>query len=72
MEGYREAGLSAPPKDRVCIEEVGCTLALLRPLYAGKMAADTLENLLRQLGPAVVEGRNLRVGAGDVTHALRR
>jgi|SoiMetStandDraft_2_1073263.scaffolds.fasta_scaffold394696_2 hypothetical protein len=34
-EGYREEGLSAPRKDRLCIEEAGCTLVLLRPPHAG-------------------------------------
>jgi hypothetical protein len=28
---FREDGLSAPRKDRVCIEEVGCTRVLLQP-----------------------------------------
>jgi hypothetical protein len=33
---YREEGLSAPLTNRVCIEEGGCTLMLLRPSYAGE------------------------------------
>jgi hypothetical protein len=32
---FREAGLSAPHKARVCIEEFGCTVMHLRSPYAG-------------------------------------
>jgi hypothetical protein len=38
----REEGLSAPLKDRVCREEVGCTLVLLRPFYAGSFSVPKL------------------------------
>ena len=38
---FREDGLSAPRKDRVCLEEVGCTTELLRHPYAGR---EPLEN----------------------------
>jgi hypothetical protein len=36
MERYREEGLSAPRKDRMCVEEVGCPLVLVRPPRAGR------------------------------------
>src|SRR5215216_2849247 len=38
---FREAGLSAPLKGRLCIEEVGCTLVLWRPPYAGAVLERT-------------------------------
>jgi hypothetical protein len=42
--GYREEGLSAPLKDRACIEEAGCTLVLLRPHMQVQSFAFLLQN----------------------------
>jgi len=40
---FREDGLSAPLKDRVCIEGVGCIRGLLRPSYAGLQHSEILD-----------------------------
>jgi hypothetical protein len=74
-EWFRSSGIIGTVKDRLCIEEVGCPLVLLRPPYAGIAAIALGKWQLREEpgGAQVEHGPALAAGLmPQVCDALRQ
>jgi len=68
MEGYREEGLSVPRKDKVCREEGGCTMVLLRPPYGLRV---TETELLQRADVDTKQGRIASHRLKGVNHGIK-